>query len=50
MSSMMKRKEEEINPDEMEPPGDWVAFDDSPAAAATEKNRRPEMMIIQVTL
>ncbi len=50
MSSMMKRKEEEINPDEMEPPGNWVAFYNSPAATEAEKSRRPEMMVNKVIL
>ena len=50
MISMMKRKGEEINPDEMEPPSNWVAFYDLPSVTGAEKNRRPEMMVTKVIL
>ena len=47
---MMKKKEEEINPDEMEPPGNWVAFCNFPTVTEAEKNRCPEMMVNKAIL
>jgi hypothetical protein len=47
---MMKRKEEEINPDEMEPPGNWAVFCNFPAVTEAEKNRCPEMMVNKAIL
>ena len=49
MILIMKRKEE-INPEEMEPPGNWVGSYNLTTAGEAEKNRNPEMMVNKATV
>ncbi|HYA94072.1 MAG TPA: hypothetical protein VEK32_21485 [Thermodesulfobacteriota bacterium] len=41
----MKRKEKEINSEEMEPPGNWVESHDPATAGGVQKNQSSEMMV-----
>ncbi len=50
MILITKRKEEEIKPEEMEPPGSPVDSDNLAFAGEVEKNRSSEMMANKVTI
>ncbi|MGA2468563.1 MAG: hypothetical protein ABSH06_30010 [Thermodesulfobacteriota bacterium] len=49
MISITKRKEEKINPEEMEPPSYGVNFYAVTVAGIADKNRSPEMMANKIT-
>jgi hypothetical protein len=46
----MKKKEKEINSEEMEPPGNRVESYNLATASAVEKNRSSEMMVNKATV
>ncbi len=50
MIIITKRKEEKINPEEMEPPGNRVESYNSATADEAEKNQSPEMMVNKATV
>jgi hypothetical protein len=50
MILITKRKEEKINPEEMEPPGNRFESCNLASAGEAEKNRSSEMMVNKVTI
>jgi len=50
MILITKRKEEKINPEEMEPPGNWIESHNLATAGKGEKNRSSEMMVNKATV
>ena len=50
MILITERKEEKINPEEMEPPSNWVESYNLASAGEGEKNRSPEMMVNKLTV